>query len=85
VPMKRQSALLPLAVFITFAAAQTGASRPAPTSLGTRTPDPAPQTLFLKPTLAAACDMAPAKTIHLFTLIFVGNPLHPGYHPILGA
>jgi hypothetical protein len=66
--MKRHTALLPLAVFITFAVAQTSASTPAPSSLGTKTPDPPPQTQFLKRTLAAASYMAPANPSHLFTV-----------------
>jgi len=40
-PIEGHAGLLPLAVFITFAAAQTSASTPAPTSLGSKTPDPA--------------------------------------------
>ena len=66
--MKRHAALLPLAVFITFAAAQTSASTPAPTSLGMKTPDSAHQTQFLKHTLTAASNMAPANPNHLFAV-----------------
>jgi len=66
--MKRHTALLPLAVFMTFAASQTSASVPATTSLGAKTPDSATQTQFLKRPLAAASDMTPAHPSHLFTV-----------------
>jgi len=68
VPMKRHAALLPLAVFIAFAAVQTSASTPAPALPGTKTPDPAPQTQFLKPTPAAASATGSANPSHLFTV-----------------
>lgn len=64
--MKRYAALLPLAVFIPFAAAQASASALAPASLGTKTPNPSSQTQLLKPTLAAASGMASANPSHLF-------------------
>ncbi len=66
--MKRHAAILPLAVSITFAAAQTSASTPAPTLLGTKAPDPAPHTKSLQPTPAAASATAPANPSHLFTV-----------------
>ena len=66
--MKRHATLLPLAVFIAFAAVQTSASTPAPALSDTKTPNSAPQTQFLKPTPAAASDMAPAKPTHMFTV-----------------
>jgi len=62
--MKRHAALLPLAVFIAFAAVETSASTPAPALLGTKTPDSALQTQLLKPTPAAAS----ANPSHLFTV-----------------
>ncbi len=66
--MKRHAALLPLAVSITFAAAQISASTPAPTLVGTKTPDPAPQTKFLRATPATASATGPANPSHLFTV-----------------
>ena len=66
--MNRPTALLPLAVFITFATAQAGASVPAPTSLGSKTPGPAPQTQSLKPTPAAASTAGPANPGHFYTV-----------------
>jgi hypothetical protein len=63
--MKRHAALLPLAVFIAFSAAQTKASAPAPTLLGTKTPDFASQAQFLKRTSAAAA--------HAPSLLFTVN------------
>ncbi len=66
--MKRHAALLPLAVSITFAAAQTSASMPAPTLLDTKTPEPAPQTQSLKATPAAASATGSANPSHLFTV-----------------
>jgi len=66
--MKRHAALLPLAVFITFAGLQTSASTPAPSALGTKTPDPAPQTQFLRSTPAAAAAAGSANPGHLFTV-----------------
>jgi hypothetical protein len=66
--MKRQATLLPLAAFIAFAAVQTSASMPAPALRGTKTPDSAPQTQFLKATLAAASATGSANPSHLFTV-----------------
>ena len=66
--MKRHATLLPLAVFLVFAAAQASASTPARASLGTKTSDPASQTQFLKPAPDAASDTAPANPSHLFTV-----------------
>jgi hypothetical protein len=66
--MKSHAALLPLAVFIAFAAAQSSASTSAPAILGARTPDPAPQAHSLKPTPAAASPTRPANPSHLFTV-----------------
>jgi len=66
--MKGHAALLPLAFFFTLAAAETSASTPASTSLGTRTPDPAPQTQTLKSTPAADSTTSSAKPSHLFTV-----------------
>ena len=66
--MKRHAALLPLAVFIAFAAVETSASTPAPALLGTKTPDSAPQTQFLKLTPAAASATGSANPSHLFTV-----------------
>jgi len=66
--MKRHAALLPLAVFITFAAAQSNASTPAPTSAGIKTTDTALRTKLLKPALRAASDTAPANPSHKFTV-----------------
>ena len=66
--MKGHAALLPLAFFFTLAAAETSASTPASTSLGTRTPDPAPQTQSLKFTPAADSTTSSAKPSHLFTV-----------------
>jgi len=66
--MKGHAALLPLAVSIIFAATQANASTPALTLLGTRTPDPAPQTPSLKSTPAAESATGPAKPTHLYTV-----------------
>jgi len=66
--MKRHAALLPLAVFIAFATAQTSASTPAPTSLGTKTPEPALQTPSLKSTPDAASATGPANPSHFFNV-----------------
>src|SRR5208282_6493636 len=66
--MKRHAALLPLAVFIAFAAVETSASTPAPALLGTKTPDSAPQTQLLKLTAAAASATGSANPSHLFTV-----------------
>ena len=66
--MKRHATLLPLAVFIAFAAVQTSASTPAPALPGTKTPDSAPQTRPLKPTSAAASATGAANPSHLFTV-----------------
>ena len=66
--MKRHAALLPLAVFIAFAAVETSASTPAPALLGTKTPDSAPQTQFLKLTPAAASATGTANPRHHFTV-----------------
>jgi len=68
VPMKRHTALLPLAVFVAFAAVQTSAFT-APALRATKTPDPAPQTQFLKPTPAVASATGFANPSHLFTVI----------------
>jgi hypothetical protein len=64
--MKRHAALLPLAVLITFAAAQTSASTQTPTLLGTKTSVSAPQTHFLKSAPAAASATGFANPSHLF-------------------
>jgi hypothetical protein len=65
--MKRHAALLPLAAFIAFAAAQVTATTPAPTLSSAKTSGRAPQTQSLKPTPAAsAVDSANAN--HLFTV-----------------
>jgi hypothetical protein len=66
--MNRLVALLPLAVFITFATAQACASMSAPPSSGSKTPGPAPQTQFLKPTPAAASTTGPANPGHFYTV-----------------
>jgi hypothetical protein len=66
--MKGLAALLPLAVFIAFAAAQATASTPAPPLLGTKTPDPASQTQYLKFTPAAESARRPANPGHFFTV-----------------
>jgi len=66
--MKRHSALPALAVFIALAAIQTSASTPGPTALGIKTPEPTPQTQFLKSTLAAAPAAGSANPSHLFTV-----------------
>jgi hypothetical protein len=66
VPMKRHAALLPLAVLIAIAAAQTSASTPAPTLLGTKASVSAPRTHFLKSTPAAASATGFANPSHLF-------------------
>jgi hypothetical protein len=66
--MKRHAALLSLAVFISFAAAQASASTPAPTSLASKTPALATQTRFPKPKLAAISETTPANPSHLFTV-----------------
>jgi hypothetical protein len=66
--MKRHATLLPLAVFIPFAALQTSASTPAPASPGMKTLDSAPQTQIFKPTPAAASATSPANPSHLFTV-----------------
>ena len=66
--MKSHAALLPLAVFIAFIAAQSSASTQAPALLGARTPDSAPQAHSLKSTPAAASAMGPANPSHLFTV-----------------
>ena len=62
--MKRHTALLSLAVFIAFAAVETSASTPAPTSPGMKTPEAAPRTHSLKFAPAAAS----ANPSHLFTV-----------------
>lgn len=66
--MKRHAALLLLAVFITFAAAHASATTPAPALLGTKSPDPIPQTQSLKLTPAATSATRPANPSHLFTV-----------------
>ena len=66
--MKRHAALLQLAVFVIFAAIQTSASTPAPTALGAKTPEPAPQTQSLKSTPADAAAMGSANSSHFFTV-----------------
>jgi hypothetical protein len=66
--MNRHAALLPLAVFIAFVTVQTIASTPAPALLGTKIPDSAPQTQFLKPTPSTASATASANPRHLFTV-----------------
>jgi hypothetical protein len=66
--MKGHATLLPLAVFIAFVAVQTSASTPAPPLPGTKTPDSALQTQFLKPTPAAASATGYANPSHLFTV-----------------
>jgi len=68
VPMKRHAALVSLAVIIAFAAVHSNASTPAPTLLGTKTPDSASQTQFLKPTPAATSTTGFANPNHLFTV-----------------
>ena len=67
-PMKGHAVLLPLAVFITFAVAQTSASTAVPTLLGTKTPDPAAQTQSLKSTRAATSATSSPNPSHLFTV-----------------
>ena len=67
-PMKRYAALLSLAVFIAFAAVHTSASTPAPALPGTKTPDPASQAQFLKPTPAVPSATGSANPSHLFTV-----------------
>jgi hypothetical protein len=65
--MKKHAALLPLAAFIAFAAAQITATTPAPTLSSAKTSGHAPQTQSLKPTPAAsAVDSANAN--HLFAV-----------------
>jgi len=64
--MKRHAALLPLAIFITFAAVQASASRSAPILLDTKTPEPAAQPQSLKATPNAVSVMGSANPSHLF-------------------
>jgi hypothetical protein len=64
--MKRPVTLLPVAVFIVFAAIQSNASTPAPPIPGTKTPDSGRQTQLLKPTPAAATAAGSAGSSHLF-------------------
>jgi hypothetical protein len=66
--MKGHATLLPLAVFIAFAAVQASASTRAPALPGTKTPDSASQTPSLKPTPAAASATGSANPGHLFTV-----------------
>ena len=66
--MKSHAALLPLAVFIAFAAALSSASTSAPAILGAKSPDPAPQAQSLKPTPSAASATGPANPSHRFTV-----------------
>ena len=66
--MKSHAALLPLAVFIAFAAAHSSASTSAPAILGAKSPDPAPQAQSLKPTPSAASATGPANPSHRFTV-----------------
>jgi len=66
--MKGHATLLPLAVFIAFAAVETSASTPAPGLPGTKTPDSAPQAQLLKPTPVAASATGSANPSHLFTV-----------------
>ena len=62
--MNRHTSLLSLAVFIAFAAVETSASTPAPTSPGIKPPEAAPRTQSLKLAPAAAS----ANPSHRFTV-----------------
>ena len=67
--MKSHTALLPLTVFITFAAAHSSASTPAPSLLGAKSTNPALQTQSLKSTPDAASATGSANPGHLFSVI----------------
>src|ERR1039458_5910148 len=69
VTMKSHTALLPLTVFITFAAAHSSASTPAPSLLGAKSTNPALQTQSLKSTPDAASATGSANPGHLFSVI----------------
>jgi hypothetical protein len=66
--MKGRAALVPFAVFATFAAGQISASTPAATSSARKSSVPAPQTQVLEPTPASVSDTAPFKPTHFFTV-----------------
>lgn len=66
--MKRHAALLPLAVFITFAAVQASASTSTLTMVDTKTPEPSTQTRSLKATPDAVSATGSANPSHLFTV-----------------
>jgi hypothetical protein len=73
--MNRHSALLLLAVFITFATAQAGASAPAPTSSGSKTHGSALQAQFHQPAPAVASTASPANPSHFYTVNDVKGPV----------
>ena len=66
--MNRHAAFLPLAVFIAFACAYAGASKPSPALVGAKAPEPLPQTQLSKDTPAPTSAAAPANPSHLFTV-----------------
>ncbi len=66
--MMRHAALLSLAVFLAFAAAQTSASAMTPTLLAARTHEPGPQAQSLRSAQPAASATGSAKPSDLFTV-----------------